>query len=412
MGQFDPRIKIRAPLRCDGIGSLDCAEDVESGQRMAVRWLPLEANAEHAVRAITQLPAHPTLPRIRSTGRVGQAAWVAMDFPEGQTLSVRLTGPLPADEVLRVGQVVSEGLAALHAQGVVHGELSTDSVLMLPDGRVVLWDVPLVVANRHTDRRGEQRQLGQMVKQAPYLAPERARGGAPSMHGDLYALGAMLCIAAGARPPPSPNTLGVLHAIATGQWAPAVPHSLPDWLKPLVNRMLALDPQQRPSASFVAKALSRCELPPAPPPELGDDEPTVPSDSLPPVVVEPAIQGVSVAPRVSAPTIPLWMYGVMSAVATLIIVLSVVAIALATRKPTPVIVPEVPTVVPAGEALPAEPEEDLLAPLSSGQRRPALRRAARPTGRPEVSVPGATTVSPQEDGTGRDALKKPFDLAP
>ena len=44
MDELDPRFKIRAPLRCDGIGRLDCAEDLESGMRMAVRWLPLEAN--------------------------------------------------------------------------------------------------------------------------------------------------------------------------------------------------------------------------------------------------------------------------------------------------------------------------------------------------------------------------------
>lgn len=34
---LDPRIRISAPLRCDGIGRLDCAEDLESGGRLAVR---------------------------------------------------------------------------------------------------------------------------------------------------------------------------------------------------------------------------------------------------------------------------------------------------------------------------------------------------------------------------------------
>ena len=51
MGELDPKIKIRAPLRCDGIGRLDCAEDTESGSRLAVRWLPLEANGDAAAKA-------------------------------------------------------------------------------------------------------------------------------------------------------------------------------------------------------------------------------------------------------------------------------------------------------------------------------------------------------------------------
>ena len=70
MGELDPKIKIRAPLRCDGIGRLDCAEHIESGSRLAVRWLPLEANGDAAVKACEKLPVHPTLPRIHQTGAV------------------------------------------------------------------------------------------------------------------------------------------------------------------------------------------------------------------------------------------------------------------------------------------------------------------------------------------------------
>ena len=69
--ELEARFKVRSPLRCDGVGSLECAEEVESGRRMAIRWMPLDANGEIAAKTVEKLPVHPTLPRIRGSGRVG-----------------------------------------------------------------------------------------------------------------------------------------------------------------------------------------------------------------------------------------------------------------------------------------------------------------------------------------------------
>ncbi|MGA9523325.1 MAG: protein kinase, partial [Myxococcaceae bacterium] len=253
--ELDSFIRIRAPLRCDGVGSLDCAEDTATGMRMAVRWLPLEANGEAAAKAVETIPAHPVLPRIRSTGRVGSAAWVAMEFPEGRLLATALDSPMVPETLARIGAEVADALSALHEQGVLHGELSADSVLLLPDGRAILWDVPLVMANRITDRRGEERVLGQLLRMAPFLSPERARGLAPSKASDMYALGTLLCIAGGGVLPTAASTLAVVHQIATGQWMPELPRNLPPLMRDTVARMIEPNPLARPSARDVAAAL-------------------------------------------------------------------------------------------------------------------------------------------------------------
>ena len=196
--ELHPRIKIRSPLRCDGIGRLDCAEDTESGARLAVRWLPLEANGENAVRACAKLPEHPTLPRVHQTGQMDGKAFLAMEFPDGQLLATQMGEPLAGDPLLEMGAQLADALATIHSQSVFHGELSAESVL-LAKGKAYLWDMPLVIANRLTDRRGEERLMHQLVRTAPFLSPERARGAAPSAEGDVYGLAAVMCLAGGAK---------------------------------------------------------------------------------------------------------------------------------------------------------------------------------------------------------------------
>lgn len=258
MQELDPRFRVRAPLRCDGIGRLECAEDVDSGSRLAVRWLPLEANGDAAVKACEKLPAHPTLPRIRRTGQVGASAFVAMDFPEGRLLSTWGNEPVSPEVLVRVAAQIADALATIHGQGVFHGEMSANSVLLVGerDEKAYLWDMPLVIANRLTDRRGEERLMHQLVRTAPFLAPERARGAGASAAADVYSLGAVLCLAGGAVRPQAQTTLGVVHQVATLEWVPEVPDVFPDSLKAMVGRMLSADPDARPAAREVAEAFA------------------------------------------------------------------------------------------------------------------------------------------------------------
>lgn len=296
MGELDPRIRIRAPLRCDGIGRLDCAEDSESGLRLAVRWLPLEANGDAAVKACARLPQHPTLPHIRQIGQVGSAAFVAMDFPEGKLLSTMAGDRLDLDLVLRLAAQLSDALATVHEQGMVHGELSAESVLLVPPDRAYLWDMPLVVANRLTDRRGESRLMQNLVKSAAFLAPERARGCEASREGDVYALGVVLCTAAGAPLPTASSTLGVINLVSTGEWQPRVPSTIPDPYHELLQRMVSPEQALRPTAREVARVFTQVPVPASLP-----TVPEFPAVRLPP---RPTLEVPMVVPAEARPSVP------------------------------------------------------------------------------------------------------------
>ena len=88
--RFEPRFRIRAPLRCDGVGKLDWGEDTSSGERVAVRWMPLKANGAAAASACGELPVHPVLPKILQSGQTDVLAFLAMEFPDGELLARRL----------------------------------------------------------------------------------------------------------------------------------------------------------------------------------------------------------------------------------------------------------------------------------------------------------------------------------
>ncbi|MBI3182283.1 MAG: protein kinase [Myxococcales bacterium] len=249
---LDTRYRIRSPLRCEGAGKLECAEERSTGRRMAIRFVPLAANGERATKALQEMPLHPTLPKIRDTGTVGDQAFVAMDFPEGKLLSAFAPAEV-VPQLRSIGADLSDALATLHAERFFHGELGTDSVLVLGGGRSILWDTPLVMVDRLTDRRGGERALAALKRKAPCLSPECARGLPASSAADVYSLAVVLCLCSGS-PPPDSNVLGALHAIATGQWRPAIPETLPEILRGSLSRMLHPDPFMRPSARDVADA--------------------------------------------------------------------------------------------------------------------------------------------------------------
>src|SRR5437870_2579022 len=122
-GELDSRYKVRSPLRCDGVGALHCGEDTSTGARVAIRWLPIDANGPTAIEKIRSLPDHPVLPKILATGQNPSAAFLAMDFPEGLLLSARESA-MGGDALSRLGWQVASALTALHEAGTVHGELS------------------------------------------------------------------------------------------------------------------------------------------------------------------------------------------------------------------------------------------------------------------------------------------------
>ncbi|MBK7537388.1 MAG: protein kinase [Myxococcales bacterium] len=152
-----------------------------------------------------------------------------------------------------LGQLAS-GLACLHAGGVVHRDVKPSNVLVTRDGVVKLLDFGLA---RVTEALEPIDGDGHLVGTAAYLAPEYIEHLQVSPALDLYALGVVgyeLCTG-------SPPFGGTLYSIARQQRRLAIPNArlrnpdTPPELDALLTELLSADPQRRPSAAEVARAL-------------------------------------------------------------------------------------------------------------------------------------------------------------
>ncbi len=181
-----------------------------------------------------------------------------MQYVPGESLQARLerTGPLAVAEVVRVGLEAASGLAAAHAQGLIHRDVKPANILLEGDlARVKITDFGLA---RMADDIALTR-AGTVAGTPEYMAPEQARGEAVDHRADLFSLGCVLyACCTGSSPFRGPTALAVLRQVSDGAAAPVRSRNVdvPAWLEGLIARLMARDPADRfASAAEVARLL-------------------------------------------------------------------------------------------------------------------------------------------------------------
>jgi hypothetical protein len=196
--------------------------------------------------------------------------WLVMQALEPRTLADVLAaeGPLDPARAALIGLQVLDGLAAVHGAGVLHRDVKPANVLFGPDCGAVLADFG--VATLEDD--AAVTSTGLVIGSPAYLAPERARGEAPTRAADLWSLGATLFAAVEGRSPfHREGPLPTLGALLTED-VPAAPAAGP--LAPAIAALLTKDPAARPDAE-TTRSLLRAALTLTPRPAPAD-EPSAP----------------------------------------------------------------------------------------------------------------------------------------
>ncbi|MET7936519.1 protein kinase [Streptomyces sp. NPDC005322] len=245
-----------------GMGVVWRAEDELLGRQVAVKQLhvsphlsddeltTLHERTRREARSAARI-THPNVVVVHDVVDDQGLPCIVMEYVPSTTLADLLKGggTISPEEAARIGRGMIAALRAAHAAGVLHRDVKPGNVLLGHEGRVVLTDFGIAMATGTSTLT----KTGEVVGSIDYIAPERVRGRRPGPASDLWALGATLYQALEGRAPFRKAT-----AIETGYAIAVDPLDPPrraGALAPLIESLLAKEPELRPTAEETERAL-------------------------------------------------------------------------------------------------------------------------------------------------------------
>ena len=200
---------------------------------------------------------HPNVIRVYEINQHNGWWYIAMEMLEGENLKkvVQAAGPLPPSRACPIVADAAAALAVAHESGIVHRDVKPSNLMITRNGRCKLTDFGFVRMEDPDDPRDfTERSVGT----PQFMAPEVIRHDPATPALDVYSLGATLYYALTGRAPFLGSTVGEIcrqHLSAPVpdlcETMPACPRSLAS----LVQRAMAKDPAQRPTAREMAAIL-------------------------------------------------------------------------------------------------------------------------------------------------------------
>jgi serine/threonine protein kinase len=261
--------RVEEELGTGSFGTVFRARDLTLDREVALKVLrpggPVPPAALLAEARAAAAVSHPNVCVIHAVDSSLGAPMIVMEYVAGRPLShIQDEGPLTHERVAALGRQIALGIAAAHAQGVVHGDLKPANVLVTPAGTVKLVDFGMArrsVPEVKGDETGlwDPSPAGRISGTPAYMAPEQARGELATPASDVYSLGVMLYeLLTGQRArPEGDNLLEMLYRIdqedLTRQLA-----GMPEPFAGILRLALAAPPaQRRITMAQIAERLSR-----------------------------------------------------------------------------------------------------------------------------------------------------------
>lgn len=230
-------------LAAGGMGLVLAARDeAEGGRAVALKLLHPELASDPEMQrrfrreaAVLRALDHPSVVRVLDLGSDERGRlFTVMELLEGETLLARLErcGRLPLAEVVALARGIGAALDAVHAHGVLHGDLKPANVFLLGaedasvqgEGSCRIKLVDFGTSKVHGLER--LTRTGELVGTPIFMAPELLTGdGAIDARIDVYAFGVLLYEALAATPPFTERHPGkLLFQIVMGQGVPLATH--------------------------------------------------------------------------------------------------------------------------------------------------------------------------------------------
>jgi hypothetical protein len=204
---------------------------------------------------------HPQIVAVFDFIDEGAACWIVMEYVPSRSLAqiVALRGPIPPEEAGAIGCQIADALAHSHAEGVIHGDVTPENILVTGDGVAKLTDFGI---SRALWTDVTHSRTGGLPGKPRYLPPEVARGGPVDRKSDMFSLGATLFAAVEGRSPygEAEHLMTYVGRAAGGHVEP--PHQAGLLTGPL-TALLEVEPRNRPAATQIRKVLLDVTPPPA-----------------------------------------------------------------------------------------------------------------------------------------------------
>jgi len=275
--------EILSPLGAGGMGEVYRARDSRLDRTVAIKVLPshlacnseLKQRLDREAKAISGLQ-HPNICTLHDIGSQDGVDFLVMEYLEGQTLAERLSkGPLPLEQVLRIGAEIAQALDKAHQQGIVHRDLKPANVMLTKSGAKLMDfglakpelavpvaakgmltpSTPTMNLASLTSAASPLTQKGSIVGTFQYLAPEVLHGAEADARSDLFSFGCVLYeMVTGRRAFEGKSQLSVLSAILEKEPEPILVSQpqVPPMLDRVIRACLAKDPADRLQAAHDA----------------------------------------------------------------------------------------------------------------------------------------------------------------
>ena len=440
IGEVVGNFRVIRQLGVGGMGEVWLAEHKDIKTQVAIKVLlpHISADRMHVQRFFNEAIAvskikHSGIAKIFDVGFHTQGqAYLVMEFLDGEPLASRIarTGKLSLTAVVEIARQIASVLDSTHSAGITHRDLKPDNAFLVRDDelargeRVKLLDFGIAkLSGASIGMTGAASSMGT----PGYMAPEQWQDSAKVDHrADAYSLGCVLFEMACGRLPFVSTSIAEschVHLNETPPRARSIVPTLPVALDELIARLLAKQPEQRPSMREVSATLAT----------VGEAQPiavdatmAASSQSMPAgteVLPVPAAASASApkplattlsaaagarpTPPVSAPSSIPWRTIVLTAVGVAGVCTIIAAIALNRGSHSPP--PDVPD-VPAAASSPPAVAPAVVSPTPTPKTTPPPTPAVV-TPPPDAAVPAPAIVAPADASVPPSAASPPAIVA-
>lgn len=257
-----PGYEIVKPLGSGGMATVYLAIQKSLERKVAIKVLHTNLHDDDPERTEKRfLREGRTLARIThknvcgiyDIARVGEHAYIAMEYIDGGTLVERMRSGIAVGEAIAIVVQIASALQEAHDQGIVHRDLKPSNIMMRGGKVPVITDFG--IAREFTSNQTKITAENMIVGTPSYMSPEQVSGGEVDGRSDLYSLGIMFYeLLTGSTPYVGDTAIAVCMQHLTAP-LPTLPADLAE-IQPVLDRMLAKKREDRyPSMSAFTAAL-------------------------------------------------------------------------------------------------------------------------------------------------------------